>query len=158
MQDLTVALMQTHLAWHDPAANRAHFDGLIAAAARESAPDLVVLPEMFTTGFTMDAARHAEPMDGDSVEWLRLMARDYDTTVCGSLVIEDTGRYFNRLIWMPPDGDVGWYDKRHLFRMANEQEHYAAGDVRRVFEARRLARLPAGLLRPQVPGLEPGRR
>ncbi len=133
MQDLTVALVQTHLHWHDPAANRAHFDGLIDGVARDDLPDLIVLPEMFATGFTMDAAAHAETMEGDSVAWMRLVARDYGVTLCGSLIIEDDGRYFNRLIWMPPDGAAGCYDKRHLFRMANEHEHYSAGTARSVF-------------------------
>lgn len=135
MQDLTVSLLQTTLRWQDPAANRAHFDDLIAAIDRsDRSPDLIVLPEMFTTGFTMDAAEHAETMDGDSVAWMRLVAGDYGATICGSLIVEEAGRYFNRLIWMPPTGDVGWYDKRHLFRMADEQEHYSAGKQRRIFE------------------------
>ena len=134
MRDLTVSLLQTSLHWQDPAANRAHFDGLIAAIDRsDQSPELIVLPEMFTTGFTMDAADHAESMDGDSVAWMRLVASDYGVTLCGSLVIEENGRYYNRLIWMPPDGDAGCYDKRHLFRMADEQEHYSAGTERRVF-------------------------
>lgn len=133
MQDLTVSLLQTQLQWHDAAANRAHFDGLIDHVVHEAAPQLVVLPEMFATGFTMDAAAYAEPMDGESVEWMRLVARDYEVTLCGSLIIDDDGRHFNRLIWMPPDGDAGWYDKRHLFRMAGEHEHYSAGEARPVF-------------------------
>lgn len=128
-------MIQTGLHWQAPEANRAEFDGLIAAIDRsDQAPDLVVLPEMFTTGFTMDASDHAETMEGDSVAWMRLAAQDYGVTLCGSLVIEDAGRYYNRLIWMPPSGDAGWYDKRHLFRMADEHEHYSAGDGRRIFK------------------------
>ena len=133
MRDLKVSLLQTELRWHDPAANRAHFDGLIDALAPDE-PDLVVLPEMFTTGFTMEPAAVAETMSGETVAWLALVARDYGITLCGSLVVEDGGRYYNRLVWMPPDGKPGWYDKRHLFRMAGEHEHYSAGTRRRVFE------------------------
>jgi omega-amidase len=95
--------------------------------------NLIVLPEMFTTGFTMDAAAHAETMDGESIAWMRLVAQDFEVTVCGSLIIEEQGRYYNRLIWMPPDGECKIYDKRHLFRMADEQEHFAAGTERSVF-------------------------
>ena len=135
MQDLTVSILQTTLHWQDPAANRAHFDGLIDALDKsDAAPDLVLLPEMFTTGFTMNPASHAETMSGDSIAWMQLVARDYNVALCGSLVIEDTGRYFNRLVWMPPDGELACYDKRHLFRMAGEHEHYAAGTERRVVE------------------------
>ncbi|MFQ5636228.1 MAG: amidohydrolase, partial [Gammaproteobacteria bacterium] len=134
MRDLTLSLLQTHLHWQDAAANRAHFEGLIAEiGGSNAAPDLIVLPEMFTTGFTMDAAAHAETMDGDSVAWMEIVARDYGVTLCGSLIIEDGGRYYNRLVWMPPNGNPGWYDKRHLFRMASEQEHYSAGRERRIF-------------------------
>jgi len=134
VQDLTVTLLQTQLHWQDPAANRTHFDGLIDAIDRSNgAPDLVILPEMFTTGFTMDTATFAETMDDSTVAWMSLMARDYDVTLCGSLIVEDAGRYYNRLIWMPPDGKVAWYDKRHLFRMAGEHEHFAAGTERAVF-------------------------
>jgi omega-amidase len=131
VQDLTVTLLQTSLAWHDPAANRVQFDGLLAAL--EQPTDLVVLPEMFTTGFTMDAKNHAETMDGESVSWMKLMAQDFAVTLCGSLIIEADGRYFNRLIWASPDGTASWYDKRHLFRMADEQEHYTAGNQRAIF-------------------------
>lgn len=134
MQDLTVTLLQTQLHWQDPAANRAHFDNLIDAIDRSNgSPDLVVLPEMFATGFTMETATFAEAMDGESVAWMSLIARDYEVTLCGSLIIEDDGRFYNRLIWMPPDGTVAWYDKRHLFRMAGEHEHFSAGNERRVF-------------------------
>jgi predicted amidohydrolase len=134
VRDLTVSLLQTSLRWQDPAGNRAAFDGLIAELDRSgAAPDLIVLPEMFTTGFTMDATAHAETMDGDTVAWLALVARDYGVTLCGSLIVAEQGHYYNRMIWMPPDGETGWYDKRHLFRMAGEHEHYSAGTTRRIF-------------------------
>ncbi len=131
MQDLTITLIQTTLDWHDAEANRARFDGLIAGI--EKPTDLILLPEMFTTGFTMDTDRYAEQMNGDTFAWMKLIAKDFNTTVCGSLIIEDKGRYYNRLIWMPPDAPAGWYDKRHLFRMAGEHEHFAAGGKPAVF-------------------------
>lgn len=131
MQALNVTLIQTQLHWHNPAANRRQFENEIAGIKEPT--DLIVLPEMFTTGFTMDAAHHAETMDGETVAWMGSVAREKRVTLCGSLIIEEHGDYYNRLIWMPPDGELHTYDKRHLFRMAEEQEHYAAGRQRRIF-------------------------
>lgn len=131
MQDLSITLVQSTLNWQDAASNRVHFDGLIAEI--KGPTDLVVLPEMFTTGFTMDAAGCAETMDGESVAWLKLLAQDFEITLCGSLIIEDKGKYYNRLVWASPDGRVDHYDKRHLFRMADEHEHFSAGATRPVF-------------------------
>jgi len=125
VQDLTVTLVQAPLAWHDPAANRAHFGALLRGLPGPT--DLVVLPEMFTTGFTMDTRAQAEPMSGPTVGWLAALAAELGAVICGSLVIEDGGRYFNRFVWMPPDGRHRHYDKRHLFRMAGEHEHFAPG-------------------------------
>ena len=132
MQDLTVTLIQTSLDWQDPDANRTRFDSLIAGINEPT--DLIVLPEMFTTGFTMNSSRHAEHMDGDTVTWMQRVARNYSTTLCGSLIIEENGQFFNRLIWMPPEGPIGWYDKRHLFRMADEQKHFTPGGQRSIFQ------------------------
>lgn len=132
MQDLTVTMIQTTLDWHDAGANRARFDGLIAGINEPT--DLIVLPEMFTTGYTMDTQKHAEQMDGDTIAWMKLVARDFGTTICGSLIIEDQGHYYNRLIWMPPDAVPGTYDKRHLFRMADENQHFTPGRERAIFE------------------------
>lgn len=132
MSDLRVTLIQSELHWHDAAANRAQFAekfrGLVGTT------DLVLLPEMFTTGFTMDAPRYAEPMEGSSVEWMAQQARSIGAVVAGSVIIQAGDNYYNRLIWMPPDGNVQWYDKRHLFRMADEHHHYAAGEERLVVD------------------------
>ncbi len=132
MQPLNVALIQTETHWHDPAANRDLFDDWFARVPDEA--DLIVLPEMFSTGFTMASAEVAEQMDGITVAWMSDRARKLDAVVCGSLVIEEDGRYFNRFIWAQPDGGVGTYDKRHLFRMAGEHEHYSAGGVKVLFD------------------------
>lgn len=125
MSPLTVAIVQSELRWHDAAANRLTFENAIRDL--DSEVDLIVLPEMFTTGFTMDARGQAESMQGSSVNWLRDTARQCGSALCGSLVIEDGGRYFNRFVMMQPDGTAACYDKRHLFRLAGEDEHYAAG-------------------------------
>lgn len=125
MSTLTLSLVQTATRWHDPAANRDHFEALFEDLPETG--DLVLLPEMFATGFTMASRAQAEPMDGPTVAWLRSMATRYERTFCGSLVIKDTGRFFNRLLWVSPDGAIAHYDKRHRFRMADEHEHYHAG-------------------------------
>jgi predicted amidohydrolase len=131
VQNLKISLVQADLHWHAPEANRERLQHQATVVA--GASDLIVLPEMFTTGFTMAAAEVAERMDGDSVQWMADTARELRVTLTGSLVIQDDERYYNRLIWMPPDGNLGYYDKRHLFRMADEQEHYAAGQSRKIF-------------------------
>ena len=131
MQDLKLTLIQALLHWQDPPANRKHLASLIDGIGEKT--DLIILPEMFTTGFTMDAGRHAEAMDGESIAWMAETASRTGATICGSLIVAENGHHYNRLIWMPPDGVAGSYDKRHLFRMANEQEHYSAGTSRRIF-------------------------
>jgi omega-amidase len=122
---LRVTLVQADLVWHDPQANLRNFDRLLAPLAGQT--DLVVLPEMFTTGFTMAPESVAEPADGPSVDWMRESARRLNAVVTGSIATRDGNQHFNRLTWMRPDGSHASYDKRHLFRMAHEDEHYAAG-------------------------------
>jgi len=132
--DLRVSLVQHDTVWHDAAANRARIaDALRAAAEGE---DLVVLPETFTTGFSNDAVASAETMDGESVAWMRALARGRNAAVTGSVQIREGDAVFNRLVFATPDGAVRHYDKRHLFRMAREQEWYAAGRDRLVVEHR----------------------
>lgn len=96
--------------------------------------DLIVLPEMFTTGFTMDAQAVAEPMNLTTFRWIRQMAAQTGAIVTGSYVVKENGHFFNRLIWMQPDGQFDTYDKRHLFRMAGEDAIYTAGTRRIVKE------------------------
>lgn len=126
MSALNVTIVQAELAWHRPAENLGLFAGAISSL--EHATDVVILPEMFTTGFTMDAVAHAEDMDGPAVSWMRQMAAEVDAAVCGSLIIREQECYFNRFIFMRPDGTLAKYDKRHLFRLADEQHHYTAGN------------------------------
>jgi predicted amidohydrolase len=130
--DLELALIQTELAWQDPAANRAHFQALLEQAR---GADLVVLPEMFSTGFSMDSAALAEPENGPTSQWLREQAAHLQAVICGSLIIQAAdGSYRNRLLWARPDGSLAHYDKRHLFRMAGEHKHYAAGEQQLLLE------------------------
>jgi len=132
LPDLALALIQTELAWHDPAANRAHFQVLLQQAR---GADLIVLPEMFSTGFSMESAALAEPEDGPTSQWLLEQAQALQAVITGSLIIQAAdGSYRNRLLWARPDGTLAYYDKRHLFRMAGEHQHYSAGDQRVVLE------------------------
>jgi omega-amidase len=129
---LRVTLVQADIAWQDPAANRhrlaAHFRGLAGHT------DLIVLPEMFSTGFSMDAESLAEPMDGPTVDWMREEAASMGCVITGSLIVRDGDDNYNRLVWARPDGSLAHYDKRHLFRMAGEHDHYAAGQRRLTVE------------------------
>lgn len=134
MSTLNVTIVQADLHWHDAAANRAMFAELIGRAAAGS--DLIVLPEMFTTGFTMDAGPQAESMDGATIEWLAVQARDADSAVCGSFIAIEDGQYFNRFVCMRPNGGFEYYDKRHLFRLAEEHRHYSAGNRQVIFDYR----------------------
>lgn len=130
--ELNITLVQADLAWHDPAANRERFDRLTAALAGKT--EVIVLPEMFTTGFTMASREVAEPVDGPSTQWMQRLAQRLNAVVTGSMVIREGDDCFNRLIWMRPDGSREHYDKRHLFRMAGEHEHYAAGTHRLIVD------------------------
>jgi predicted amidohydrolase len=123
---LRISLVQTALEWQNAAANRAHFSELLAPLAGET--DIVVLPEMFTTGFSMAAHDLAEPPQGPSVAWMQAQARQLDAVLLGSLIVEVDGRCFNRLHWVTPEGGVSHYDKRHLFRMGDEHRVFCAGD------------------------------
>lgn len=125
MSHLKIALVQADLAWEDPDANRAYFDTILAAA--QGTTDLVVLPEMFTTGFTMAGDKCAESMDGPSVCWLRDKAAELKSDVAGSLIIREDGQLYNRLVWATAGGRLYFYDKRHLFRMSGEHRVYGAG-------------------------------
>jgi predicted amidohydrolase len=135
-----VTLAQQPLAWRDPAANRAHFAAALAPLCGTT--DLVVLPEMFTSGFTMEPERFAEPADGETRDWLLAQARELDAAIGGSVAVNDRGRYFNRFMLATPDGDLYAYDKRHLFRMAGEHRHYSAGGHALIIEFRGLRLCP----------------
>lgn len=129
---LRVTVIQSTLAWQEPLTNRhrmaTHFRGLAGHT------DLVVLPETFSTGFSMDTQSLAEAMDGPTVGWMREEAAALGCVIAGSLIVREDGRHFNRLVWARPDGTVASYDKRHLFRMAQESQHFAAGSRRLVVE------------------------
>ncbi|HEX7012904.1 MAG TPA: amidohydrolase [Steroidobacteraceae bacterium] len=129
---LRVTLVQADLAWEDAAANRRQLERLLEP--HEGRSDLVVLPEMFATGFSMSPEKVAEPMNGPSFEWMRNTAGRLGAVLAGSLAIEEGGRYFNRFIWMRPDGSYETYDKRHLFRLAGEDASYEPGEAKLIVQ------------------------
>ena len=132
MQNLRISTIQSILHWEAPAANKKMFESKIANLAGST--DLILLPEMFTTGFTNAAAQLAERMDGPTIAWMTVQAQTAQAVICGSFIVEEDGNYFNRLIWMPPDGHYEIYDKRHLFTLANEHHYYKAGENRLIIE------------------------
>jgi len=132
LPDLRVTLVQGETHWHDPEANRAMYGELARSAAGNT--DLVILPETFTSGFSNEALADAETMDGPSVAWLRELSAEIGAAVTGSVQIRDGDGVYNRLLWAAPGGELAHYDKRHLFRMANEHERYAAGRDRLTVE------------------------
>lgn len=125
MTALRITLIQPDLHWEDPAANLKNLESHLAELGDPT--DLIVLPEMFTTGFSMNPARCAQPMDGPVVKWMMAAAARAGAVVTGSLAVMEGGAYFNRLLWVEPDGRIQSYDKRHLFRMAGEEKVYTAG-------------------------------
>ncbi|MBK7097087.1 MAG: nitrilase family protein [Sphingobacteriales bacterium] len=128
MNNLSFRLIQTHLHWEDKAANLQMLQQKIESISQKT--EIIVLPEMFSTGFSMNPSKLAETMDGETVQWMKNMAGRQKVILTGSLIIEEGGKYYNRLIWMLPNGQYGHYDKRHLFAYAHEDEQYSAGSKR----------------------------
>jgi len=139
MRDLQTCLIQTGIEPNDPEANLTAYETLLDQAHGH---DLVVLPEVFTTGFSAQAREYAEEEGGRVYHWLTDWAHRLQAVITGSVVIQEEGQYYNRLIWMRPDGSYQHYDKRHLFRMAGEHKRYAMGVERRVFELKGWRILP----------------
>jgi len=130
-QDLRITLIQTSLHWENPAANTRMFSNHFDSIKEET--DIIVLPEMFSTGFTMNTAV-AETMDGETVKWLKQEAQRKKCIITGSVLIQDGDNYFNRLFWMKPDGQFLTYDKRHLFRLSGEEKIFTAGNKKLIVE------------------------
>ena len=124
---LKTTIIQSDLVWENATENRAQFEAKIHDVVTASTPDIIILPEMFTTGFSMLPAPLAEKMDGPTVTWLLQMAKETNTAICGSLIIEEQGQYFNRFLFALPDGTYHQYDKRHLFTLAGEHKQYTGG-------------------------------
>jgi omega-amidase len=125
---LTISIVQTNLHWEDKAANLVMLEQKINSIPERT--EIVVLPEMFSTGFSMKPEVLAETMEGETIQWMKRVASQNKIILTGSVIIEEGGDYYNRLVWMLPNGQYGIYDKRHLFAYAEEDQHYTAGTKR----------------------------
>ena len=122
---MKITIIQSKLYWEDREANLSHFEKLILAVKEKT--DLIVLPEMFSTGFTMKPEMNAEKAEGKTLKWMKKIAAKKKTCITGSVSVKAGKKYFNRLYYVQPNGKFNHYDKRHLFRMAKEDEHYSGG-------------------------------
>jgi len=127
MATLTITTIQTGLFWENSGANLAMLEQKISSLPHT---EVVILPEMFSTGFSMDPVKLAEPMDGNTIQWMKDISIRQKIVMVGSVIIKEEEKYFNRLVCMLPNGNYGYYDKRHLFAFAGEDQHYHRGDKR----------------------------
>ena len=128
MSSLTITTIQANLIWENKQANLQMLEAKINSIQQPT--EIVVLPEMFSTGFSMQPELFAETMDGETVNWMKRIAISKKIILTGSIIIKEENNYFNRLVWMLPNGQYGYYDKRHLFAFAHEDKHYTAGKKR----------------------------
>lgn len=132
LKRMKIALIQTHLSWENSKENRIHFEAKINAIADNV--DLIILPEMFTTGFTMHPTDVAETITGETVVWLQHLAKTKNCAIVGSLVIEENNQFYNRLLFVFPDGKIESYDKKHLFTLAGEDQVYQQGNKKLIVD------------------------
>ncbi len=128
MSSLTISIIQSELFWEDKQANLSMFETKIMGIQERT--EIVVLPEMFSTGFSMRPRQLAESMDGETVNWMKKIAAAKKIILTGSVIITENERFYNRLLWVLPNGDLGFYDKRHRFAFAGEDKEYTAGNKR----------------------------
>ena len=129
---MKVALIQSSLFWENPTANRNYFVEIINAITEKI--DLIVLPEMFTTGFSMNPNSIAETMQGETIQWLKSLAKAKNGAITGSLIIKEIDNFYNRLVFVFPSGEIQFYDKRHLFSLAGEDKVYTSGNEKLIIE------------------------
>ena len=129
---MKIALLQAPLIWENPIQNRNYFEEKIISITENV--DLIVLPEMFTSGFTMNPKAVAEPMQGETVLWLQVVAKAKNIAITGSLVIQENGNFYNRLVFVFPSGEIKTFDKKHLFTLAGEDKIYTSGTEKIIIE------------------------
>jgi len=129
---MKIALIQSSLFWENPIANRNYFEEKINAITEII--DLIVLPEMFTTGFTMNPEAVFETMQGETMLWLQSLAKAKNSAITGSLIIKENGNFYNRLVFVFPSGEIQFYDKRHLFTLAGEDKVYTSGQEKLIVD------------------------
>lgn len=128
---LNVFGLQYDIHWEDKDKNLQHIEKMLGRL--EGQPDIVVLPEMFTTGFSMNPKPFAEPMDGETVQWMMNKSKEFHAVFTGSVMIREFGQFRNRLLWVKPNGSISFYDKRHPFCLINEGEYFRKGEIRGLF-------------------------
>lgn len=133
IQNLKITVFQAYLFWENIDKNLQNITLRLSGGVREKT-DLIVLPEMFNTGFTMKAEELAEEMDGKTMQWLVKTAKDYECVVTGTLIIKENGNYYNRMIWMLPTGEYQHYDKHHLFGLGDEDKNFKPGNKQVIVE------------------------
>ena len=131
-ESLYITLVQTTVEWEEVNSNLSHFRELLSKI--QNPGDIIVLPETFPSGFSMNTERMAQEMNGPVVSWLTELSSELGVAICGSAIISENGKVFNRLLFVEPDGKITTYDKRHLFRMANEHQHFSNGSQKKVVE------------------------
>jgi omega-amidase len=129
---MKTAIIQTTLVWENPSVNISNFEQKINQISKQI--DLIVLPEMFTTGFTMEPKSVAETMDGTAIQWLKSTAIKKNCAITGSLIITENNHFYNRLVFAFPDGTIEFYDKKHLFTLAGEHKTYTAGSQKKIID------------------------
>jgi len=134
MSALSITTIQTNLIWEDKAANLYALEQKINSI--QDPTEIVVLPEMFSTGFSMQPSLFAETMEGETLNWMKKVSTQNKIILTGSIIIEEDGKYYNRLIWMLPNGEYGYYDKRHLFAFGQEDKFYNAGNKRLIAQVK----------------------
>lgn len=132
LQTLKIAIIQSNLIWEDPTANRIFFCNTINEIKEQV--DLLILPEMFSTGFTMNPIEVAETMQGETIQWMQTIAKSTKAAILGSLIIKEKDRFYNRLVFVYPTGELVKYDKKHLFTLAGEDKVYTAGNDKVIIE------------------------
>ncbi len=137
---MKITLVQSNLEWQQAEVNREILAGMLAQSVTET--DLILLPEMFTSAFSVGTGAIPEPWPGDSVDWMQSVAVNFDAAVCGSIAVEEDGQRYNRLVFISPEGNLAYYDKRHMFRMLGEHKRYQAGTERAVLSWRGWRILP----------------
>jgi omega-amidase len=129
---MKIALLQTSLHWENPKANRIQFEKMINSM--EESVDLIVLPEMFSTGFTMNPTEVAETMQGETIQWMQTIAKAKKAAILGGLIIKENNHFYNRLVFVYPSGELVKYDKKHLFTLAGEDKVYTPGNEKIIID------------------------
>lgn len=132
MQDLTITLIQTNILWENIQGNLDRYETEYLNKLTLGETDLILFPELFTTGFTMNSSKYAEDMNGSTIKWMQYWSKRLDTQIGGSLIIKENNQYYNRFVIVSAQGVESYYDKNHLFRMGDENNHFSKGNKRTI--------------------------